>query len=69
MMLTMMLLLLQSERAFTPPLVARMGKREQPDPSNITAPVMTSFHNESWTKAVEHLSAHPVNGLRFTSYR
>ena len=60
---------LQSERAFTPPLMARMGLGEQPDPSNITAPVMTSFNNESWAQAVKHLSAHPINGLRFTSYR
>ena len=60
---------LQMERAFTPPLMARMGRGDQPDPHNISDPVMTSFHNASWAATVEQLEAHPLGGLRFTSFR
>ena len=57
------------ERAFTPPLMARMGTGEQPDPHNISHPAMTSFHAQSWATTVERLEAHPLGGLRFTSFR
>ena len=62
-------LILQMERAFTPPLMARMGTGEQPDPHNISHPAMTSFHAQSWATTVERLQAHPLGGLRFTSFR
>ena len=57
------------ERAFTPPLMARMGDGSAPDPHNITAPAMTSFNMGSWDSAVRALSAHPLGGLRFSSFR
>ncbi|KAL0046150.1 hypothetical protein WJX82_004061 [Trebouxia sp. C0006] len=60
---------LQMERAFTPPLMAHMGTGEQPDPHNISHPAMTSFHPQSWATTVERLEAHPLGGLRFTSFR
>jgi hypothetical protein len=60
---------LQTERAFTPPLLARMGGGDEPDPRNITHPNMTSFNQQSWTAVTEDISAHPVGGLRFSSFR
>ena len=57
------------ERAFTPPLLARMGEGSWPDPSNITSPVMTAFNDASWQAATKQLSAHPMGGLRFSSIR
>ena len=59
----------QTERAFTPPLLARMGFAEEPNPRNITQPSMTSFNQQSWEAVTEEVSAHPVGGLRFTSFR
>ena len=59
----------QMERAFTPPLMANMGTGDWPDPHNISSPVMTSFHHQSWVAAVEALSAHPIAGLCFSSFR
>lgn len=60
---------LQMERAFTPPLLARMGDGAAPDPNNITRPVMTSFNDASWQSASKALSAHHMGGLRFSSFR
>ena len=57
------------ERAFTPPLLARMGEGSWPDPNNITTPVMTAFNDASWQAATKQLSAHPMGGLRFSSFR
>ena len=57
------------ERAFTPPLMANMGTGDWPDPHNISSPVMTSFHHQSWVAALEALSAHPIGGLCFSSFR
>lgn len=61
--------ILQTERAFTPPLLARMGGGDEPDPRNISHPTMTSFNQHSWAAVTEHISAHPVGGLRFSSFR
>ncbi len=60
---------LQTERAFTPPLLARMGGGDEPDPQNISHPSMTSFNQHSWADVTEQISAHPVGGLRFSSFR
>ena len=56
-------------RAFTTPLVARMGNKLLPDPRNITNPVRASFNQSEWARVAEDLSAHPIGGLRFSSYR
>ncbi|KAL0019247.1 hypothetical protein WJX79_010983 [Trebouxia sp. C0005] len=60
---------LQTERAFTPPLLANMGHGDEPDIRNITNPRTTSFNSQSWAAVVEEVSAHPVGGLRFSSFR
>ncbi len=60
---------LQTERAFTPPLLARMGGGSEPDPQNISHPSMTCFNQHSWAAVTEQISAHPVGGLRFSSFR
>ena len=60
---------LQTERAFTPPLLARMGVGGEPDPRNISHPNMTTFNQQSWQAATEEVSAHPLAGLRFSSFR
>ena len=60
---------MQTERAFTPPLLAFMGRGDEPDIRNITNPRSTSFNSQSWAAVVEEVSAHPVGGLRFSSFR
>ena len=60
---------LQTERAFTPPLVAIMGNGTEPNPRNISSPKMTSFNPQSWAAVTEEMSAHPIGGLRFSSFR
>lgn len=60
---------LQTERAFTPPLLANMGTGGEPDIRNITSPRLTSFNNLSWAAVTEEVSAHSVGGLRFSSFR
>ena len=62
-------LALQTERAFTPPLLANMGDGGEPDIRNITSPRLTSFNNLSWAAVTEEVSAHSVGGLRFSSFR
>ena len=60
---------LQTERAFTPPMLAHMGRGDEPDIRNITNPRTTSFNSQSWAAVVEEVSAHPLGGLRFSSFR
>ena len=60
---------MQTERAFTPPLLANMGTGAEPDTRRILNPRMLSFNAQSWARVVEEVSAHPVGGLRFTSFR
>ncbi|KAL0031621.1 hypothetical protein WJX77_010215 [Trebouxia sp. C0004] len=60
---------LQTERAFTPPLLANMGRGDEPEIRNITNPRSTSFNSQSWAAVTEEVSAHPVGGLRFSSFR
>ena len=57
------------QRAYNEPLIAHFGYDSLPDPQNITHHSVVTYNQASWAATVEMVGAHPLGGLRFTSFR